>query len=1839
MKKIKYALMLSMLSCIFLGAGACGSSGGSDSSSSTDALITTINGFDIAETVEVNEREMVDVNLPIVTDGHGNVLDVVYEVTTKDGGYVGTSAGKFFVADTQGYVIRYIVIGKDGATYEKTTTVNVKSSLQLELSAEFDVFVESGVEASISPVCSFDDPVYSYAVTNKTTGANIQVSEDGVYVCEETGWYTVDITASAGETEASYSYEVYCRQAMQEGEVEVFGADWETVRMLQNYGTYNAKYTTTAESGVKDRFGLDSEFLRLETRDFIEYANLYINPRGNESYYRQLAEEGYTHVSFWIYSECGIPHDIMLQLFPTKGLYTFDIGSVMPNKWVEMKVNLVEDKAYYESCFSAAVEYFQKQETPVLQFDNTNGWNGPNGSYGFESDMTFYISSVYAVKPSGIEVNEEAETVYETGETVNLSDLFAIPEGMSVQYAVTYNGETVPASKDYTFYANGTYEVSVIPAANLSCDETVTLTVTDGVIASVVSVQKERTIDGQISLSDLGVTFSLNGEMLSATGYKVLLDGQEIPTADDTFTATQDGGYIVEYEVPYQIGEEEYISYVQVKIDVWSEASKYLVSDTAHIFASSEYCGASNWDKQPTYEAGVYTVGGKTGNMLKISGIGEALLVPFKPVYTKAYYQSILEAMPEAKLLVEYYVTPQESGISARCYTGGYLGGAPAYEKWNTSAISLADFINDYDMLSEGYDEIKYLKDNDIVQTHSRNENDYLLWMTGAGHLNKVTIYVSEIYVVEKVEVQNDGLWNDLSNADALSTTINPWVTVQATRYGLVGADEVASIGGVDGALYTKVSANVGWFCYGGYQIKPALTIKDAWQSFAEKDLVFDWYYNITDDAENTYNYNVSVYGKANAAYAQDTWHTSRISMADLLADWDDVVAGSNNQGESSPWTPWLQFRYTTAAHAEQAGVVYLGNIRFEEHIEGGDEGGGDEGGEDETPKFWNNLASTDAIKTTANRWYHTIPALPTASEIAEIGGENGATYLRVDGGSGFFMYAGYKILPTGEKADYEQYAGLTLLFDWYYSIPSLDAANYAVSIYGAADAQFAEGTWYTVMIAIDDLLAEWDNLIDNSDPMSLGTPWLDFNWVSGQGDEAGVLYIGNIRLGGEAPEKPVVPEIDEVTVSQTLRYETSATTNIDLLALYTANGGTSDLSALTLTATFTPAEGAAITVNDPASVLVADIGVGTYSVTVETSDGVTVLTATVEIYTEAQTEIEVDEITVTETILIETAETPSLDLTAIYVEKGGTTSIEDLNEIGLIAKLSAPYGATTVDNVTQVDVANLAKGVYTVELKTTTGILVMTATIDVYAAADGLVWQSINENSVAYARIWKYGYLNVGEATYATVGNVNVLQFTTVKAGEANTNQVGLRLKALHSKAYYTLMSESYESVTFDVYATNGGLNIKTCEDSATNGGWHSNNTWKTYTVSLAYLLEHWDTLNDLTSTNDTGASVTQLITTFWGEDNTHVVSIGNFGAVAKATEEPEQPGDGGEETSIVWNDLSSTDAIKTTANRWNHTIPAIATSTEIAAIGGVNGAAYLRVNGGGEYFTYAAYKILPSGAKADYEAYANYVLEFDWYFDIPDYEGGLNVQTYGETASTLRAQDTWYTVTISMADLLAEWDNLIDDSNPMSKGTPWVDFNWTSNSANKDAVLYIGNIRIKAVENESSDLPVWNDLSSTDAIKTTANRWNHTVPAIATASEIAAIGGVNGAAYLRVDGGGEYFTYAAYKILPSADKSAYEAYADYNVVFDWYFDIPDYEGGLNVQTYGETASTLRAQDTWYTVTISLADLLAEWDNLIDDSNPMSKGTPWIDFNWTSNSANKDAVLYIGNIRLEKAA
>ena len=369
----------------------------------------------------------------------------------------------------------------------------------------------------------------------------------------------------------------------------------------------------------------------------------------------------------------------------------------------------------------------------------------------------------------------------------------------------------------------------------------------------------------------------------------------------------------------------------------------------------------------------------------------------------------------------------------------------------------------------------------------------------------------AEIQVSVVEEIVEAPTWTDMSVNENIGYKSGAW-TVSPTEA------EMVAIGGVSGASYRGIRGNKGCFGYTHVKLLPTNTDSTYWEAYADYTLKFDWYYAFSTD--NTFaetadvTSKVNVFGAESIVYAHSTWHTASIKISELLNVWSEVT--STTSAGDAMISNWLQFRWTSTEISDgYPGTVYFGNVRLEEPAA-------------EVP-VWNDLSSTDAIKTTANRWTQTIPAIPTASEISAIGGNGNASYLRVDGSAGHFNYAGYKILPANDKAYYEAYAGATVSFDWYYDVPSSDTAQYNVVPYGGTSAVYAQDTWHTVSIPMDSLLAEWDNLVDASDPMTLGTAWIDFNWTSGVSDLAGVLYIGNIRIKVET--ETVVPEDVNATV------------------------------------------------------------------------------------------------------------------------------------------------------------------------------------------------------------------------------------------------------------------------------------------------------------------------------------------------------------------------------------------------------------------------------------------------------------------------------------------------------------------------------------------------------------------------------------------------------------------------------------------------------------------------------------------------------------------------------------
>ena len=253
----------------------------------------------------------------------------------------------------------------------------------------------------------------------------------------------------------------------------------------------------------------------------------------------------------------------------------------------------------------------------------------------------------------------------------------------------------------------------------------------------------------------------------------------------------------------------------------------------------------------------------------------------------------------------------------------------------------------------------------------------------------------------------------------------------------------------------------------------------------------------------------------------------------------------------------------------------------------------------------------------------------------------------------------------------------------------------------------------------------------------------------------------------------------------------------------------------------------------------------------------------------------------VNEVQLVETAATPKYNLLSLDTENKLDSNMQ------YTALLTAPNGRRIrVENAAEIDTANIPQGVYAADVKIGSKIY-LTATLDIYTAADGMIWQNIDEYSVNDARVWKYYYNYVGQTTFAIVNNTNVLQFTTVTAGEGHTNYVGIRLRALHSKEYYVMMSEEYSAITFDVTPSGGGSpNIGLNGGNGDGNSWHRSGTTKTYSIAISYLLEKWDEKNDITTVYSSGTvstSDSMFMYTLYGTDGETVINIGNFGCVEK--------------------------------------------------------------------------------------------------------------------------------------------------------------------------------------------------------------------------------------------------------------------------------------------------------------------------------------------------------------------
>ena len=466
-KIIVGALMSVSLVLVGVGLTACGDE-------ETKNEVPPLFGFDVGETITVEQYALVYPTNVHVTDAEGTMYDVVVSVCDSKGNQIATDEGnKFNAYDANGYTITYSIETWD-FTISKTVKVKVnKMAEDLDFEIECNTLVAVGDTVSVGIVGNASNPKYTLSVVNKQTGNACVVSTtDGLtFQPTEIGVHTLQLTVQADEGTATKKMEVYVRAPLQEGEVEVFDEDWLTIREFSpRHVGMESTWTaaTTAETGIKDADGNDGTFAVLETD--ADYTHIYFNARESRAYYRDLAMKGYTHVRFRVYVDSPTGRGKLFSWeHNSTNSWRTSLGSAPNGAWKEFYIPLmagVAGTSDKKPGFVEAYDYYLS--TWILLLDNSaSNWN-PNGKDvdkdGNPLKFKIYFDDVVAVRKT----YETSINTTVDKDAYNLSELLSRAWGTNIQdYTYSITKHTQYSTVKNTLVDEQTLTSSMVDLSNL----------------------------------------------------------------------------------------------------------------------------------------------------------------------------------------------------------------------------------------------------------------------------------------------------------------------------------------------------------------------------------------------------------------------------------------------------------------------------------------------------------------------------------------------------------------------------------------------------------------------------------------------------------------------------------------------------------------------------------------------------------------------------------------------------------------------------------------------------------------------------------------------------------------------------------------------------------------------------------------------------------------------------------------------------------------------------------------------------------------------------------------------------------------------------------------------------------------------------------------------------------------------------------------------------------------------------------------------------------------------------------------------------------------------------
>lgn len=891
-------------------------------------------GFSPKTEISVEKGDYVQIEKMHIFDSEDNYYDVKFKVVDSENKQVETSGNGFFAVELGEYKIVYTVISvKDVYTKETVVKVSVAGT-----NYTIDVYVPETLrenEPCEIIIGNKDKELYEFTITAICDGVE-EIVENQTFTPTKSGVYVIEVKAQSSEKTVTQTYTVNVLPALLEGVVETFDENWSNQR-----GAW--KVATTEETGLKNRFGDDGDYVSATTNE--QWLKFYVTPTNEKKYYENLAEQGYEYVSVWVYLDSTLPHAV--QQFNGYSNYYATSNKVMPKTWTEIKITLQDDPKYdFNGSFLNGFNYFASGAQNLLTIDNSEQYNGANG--GREKDeqgnyipYTIYIDDIYAVKKGEtIQLNTDVEASVGLGGIVDLTELVSSETAKQLAYTVEYRGESVLAEDGvYQFLSSGDYKIKVeygSKTPNRYGSKTFDFTVTSPYTANYTALIKEKNGDSvDVSLSDLGFILKDSEGAIVETeslAYTAKKNGVEATVTDETLTAETVGCYDVTVEATFLLDGKICTTFIDVPLDVWDEEHKYDVfafDGTSDYFADSYYMNKS-WEKVPTTSL-LTEYEGKTENILKVAMPSQQRgFFTAKPTYSKNYYEQMLlndeSVLNFGTLFVTFsYMIEDKAGTSTR---NAWVFNSTTTSKitcgqWNTVKITLEDFINNYyDIMKNGFDYLKPLRGGESI-TIAEKQGYAFFALANNNQLN-TNCYFTECNVFVQ---EFSGKYVDITQTDRIYSWDYNWQRLTFDKvFSVQTLTEDTAVGGKSGEMLV----------YNGTQQKAGLQYIPAYSK--------EYYEFILSKYGNAY---VSVYVYIDVPALADytnvkltglgstgeykyirKWHEVKITLADIVSNFEALQISTLKDKTRQNLISVENIHYTKADE-NKAMTIYFSGFDF----------------------------------------------------------------------------------------------------------------------------------------------------------------------------------------------------------------------------------------------------------------------------------------------------------------------------------------------------------------------------------------------------------------------------------------------------------------------------------------------------------------------------------------------------------------------------------------------------------------------------------------------------------------------------------------------------------------------------------------------------------------------------------------------------------------------------------------------------------------------------------------------------------------------------------------------